>query len=138
MYNDFSFKPYVKELVDKFSNYPGSIKTLVYQNGYCDGGGITIIFDNMYGLDAIINEMSYGHDVGFYEIAIMDINPDTLAPIAINYTNPITKEHNGVIGFLDLDEVEEYIKKVKNLQFFAKKDAQSLVEPYELAYLIHI
>lgn len=62
-------------------------------------------FANGYGASVIRNSQSYGGPEGFYELAILKDGK-------INYKTPIT---NDVIGWLDPDEVEELLDKIKAL-----------------------
>ena len=62
-------------------------------------------FENGYGASVIRNHLSYGGPEGFYELAVLKDGK-------INYKTPIT---NDVIGWLDPDEVEELLDKIKAL-----------------------
>ena len=62
-------------------------------------------FENGYGAIVIRNHLSYGGPEGFYELAVLKDGK-------INYKTPIT---NDVIGWLDPDEVEELLNKIKAL-----------------------
>lgn len=62
-------------------------------------------FENGYGASVIRNPLSYGGPEGFYELAVLKDGE-------INYKTPIT---NDVIGWLDPDEVEELLDKIKAL-----------------------
>lgn len=63
-------------------------------------------FENGYGAIVIRNHLSYGGPEGFYELAVLKDGK-------INYINktPITND----IGWLDPDEVEELLDKIKAL-----------------------
>lgn len=62
-------------------------------------------FKNGYGASVIRSRQSYGGPEGFYELAVLKDGK-------INYKTPIT---NDVIGWLDPDEVEELLDKIKAL-----------------------
>lgn len=62
-------------------------------------------FANGYGASVIRSRQSYGGPEGFYELAV-------LRGGKINYKTPIT---NDVVGWLDPDEVEELLDKIKAL-----------------------
>lgn len=62
-------------------------------------------FTNGYGASVIRNSKSYGGPAGFYELAVLKDGK-------INYKTPIT---NDVVGWLDPDEVEELLDKIKAL-----------------------
>lgn len=62
-------------------------------------------FANGYGASVIRSRQSYGGPEGFYELAVLKGGK-------INYKTPIT---NDVIGWLDADEVEELLDKIKAL-----------------------
>jgi len=62
-------------------------------------------FSNGYGASVVRNEMSYGHEGGYFELAV--IKDDKLC-----YDTPITSD---VIGWLTWDEVELYPGKISLL-----------------------
>lgn len=62
-------------------------------------------FTNGYGASVIRSRQSYGGPEGFYELAVLKNGK-------INYKTPIT---NDVVGWLDADEVEELLDKIKAL-----------------------
>lgn len=62
-------------------------------------------FANGYGASVIRSRQSYGGPEGFYELAV-------LRGGKINYKTPIT---NDVVGWLDPDEVEDLLDKIKAL-----------------------
>lgn len=62
-------------------------------------------FANGYGASVIRSRQSYGGPEGFYELAFLKDGK-------INYKTPIT---NDVVGWLDPDEVEELLDKIKAL-----------------------
>lgn len=63
-------------------------------------------FDNGFGASIVKHSFSYGNSQGLYEMAILDENND------ICYSTPIT---NDVIGYLNEEEVSDYLNKIKNL-----------------------
>lgn len=73
-----------------------------------DLSGIQAIvkFDNGYGASIVKHIYSYGGPEGLYEMAILDENND------ITYNTTIT---NDVIGYLNEEEVSDYLVKIKNL-----------------------
>ena len=80
-------------------------------------GGIQYIhkFENGYGASVVMNEYSYGHENGLFELAVLvfTVNPETgKERQKITYTTPIT---DSVLGYLTDEEVEETLKKIENL-----------------------
>lgn len=75
-----------------------------------DGGGVVVYFDNGYCADVAINRMTYGHEQGLYEIAVM--THKDYKDLQIVYDTPITDD---VLGFLNLDEVVDYVIKIREL-----------------------
>lgn len=63
-------------------------------------------FDNGFGASVVKHNFSYGGSEGLYEMAVLDENND------ICYTTSIT---NDVIGYLNEEEVSDYLNKIKNL-----------------------
>lgn len=62
-------------------------------------------FDNGYSASIVCNHMSYGHESGLFEVAVLKGND-------ICYDTPVT---NDVVGFCDFAEVVEVLEKIKNL-----------------------
>lgn len=63
-------------------------------------------FDNGFGASIVKHNFSYGGSEGLYEMAVLDENND------ICYSTSIT---NDVIGYLNEEEVSDYLNKIKNL-----------------------
>ena len=63
------------------------------------------IFDNGYGASVVRNQMSCGHELGWFELAV--IKDDKFC-----YDTPIT---SSVIGWLSWDEVEFYLDEISLL-----------------------
>jgi len=63
-------------------------------------------FENGFGASIVKHNFSYGGSEGLYEMAVLDENND------ICYTTSIT---NDVIGYLNEEEVSDYLNKIKNL-----------------------
>ena len=64
-------------------------------------------FDNGFRASVIRGDWSYGGDEGLYELAVMDDN-------GLRYDTTIT---NDVIGRLTQSEVEEYLLRIKALEW---------------------
>lgn len=62
--------------------------------------------DNGYGASIIQTTGSYGSKQGLWELAVLDNTGE------ITYNTPIT---NDVLGYLTEEEVNETLKKIKNL-----------------------
>ena len=70
-------------------------------------------FPNGYGVSVIKHDFSYGHELGLWELAVLKGN---LKEWDLCYDTPITAEkHDGVIGFLNEDEVNDLVDQVKAL-----------------------
>jgi len=68
-------------------------------------------FDNNYGASVVCHDGSYGGQQGLWEIAILwFFDKDSYS---ITYDTPITDD---VIGWLEWEEVEEYLEKIKKLK----------------------
>lgn len=68
-------------------------------------------FGNGYGASVIRSIFSKGHEEGLWELAVIDIYEDGYFELC--YDTPITDD---VIGNLTGEEVNEYLKKIKDLQ----------------------
>lgn len=67
-------------------------------------------FENGYGASVIKHWGSYGFDDDLFELAIIEFYGDST--YHITYDTPITDD---VIGYLNNDEVMEYLEKIKKL-----------------------
>ena len=76
------------------------------QDVYKDGIHAKIEFENGYGVSVIRNSISYGHEDGLYELAVM--KNDRLC-----YSTPITDD---VKGFLTEDMVTDLLKQIQELE----------------------
>lgn len=63
-------------------------------------------FSNGYGASVIRNGISYGHEKGLYELAVLGLSGD------LCYNTPITDD---VIGWLKPDEVGEILERIADL-----------------------
>lgn len=64
-------------------------------------------FDNGYGVSIIKNDMSYGHELGLWELAVIKGN---MEDYDICYDTPIT---DNTIGFLNEQEVNDLVDQVE-------------------------
>ena len=71
-----------------------------------DGSQYLYKSDNGYGASIVQTLYSYGGKQGLWELAVLDSNEQ------ISYNTPIT---NDVLGYLTEEEVNETLKKIKNL-----------------------
>lgn len=75
---------------------------------FLDGIKSKFHFDNGYGVSVVRHKYSYGNKLGLYELAILNKDND------IVYNTPIT---NDVIGYLNKDDVSDYMIKVQRLVY---------------------
>ena len=68
-------------------------------------------FDNGYGASVIRHNGSYGNDKGLWELAVLRYTDGD--KYVLDYSTPITDD---VIGYLDEDEVNDLLIKIKELQ----------------------
>ena len=82
-----------------------------FKTGRGIAGGIQAkgFFPNGYGYSIIQSDMSYGGDQGFYELAVLAGNESEWD---LCYTTEITDD---VIGWLTLEQAEEYVERIANL-----------------------
>lgn len=76
--------------------------------GYCDyldGYHWVFEFPNGYGASVVCNEVSYGHNDGLFELAVIKGGD-------ICYDTPVT---NDVVGYLTADEVADYLAEIRDL-----------------------
>lgn len=76
--------------------------------GYCDyleGYHWVFEFSNGYGASVVCNEVSYGHNDGLFELAVIKGGD-------ICYDTPVT---NDVVGYLTADEVADYLAEIRDL-----------------------
>jgi hypothetical protein len=66
-------------------------------------------FDNGYGASVIRHDMSYGHESGLWELAVLRFVKDRWD---ICYTTDIADD---VVGHLDGEEVEALLQKISQL-----------------------
>jgi hypothetical protein len=66
-------------------------------------------FPNGYGVSIVRHNFSYGHERGLWEMAVMK---GTEEKHDITYDTPVT---NDVMGYLNEDEVNDYVKQVSEL-----------------------
>ena len=66
-------------------------------------------FPNDYGASVVINDYSYGHENGLFELAVIKFQYDKWE---IDYSTPVT---NDVLGYLSSKDVMEYLYQIKNL-----------------------
>lgn len=67
-------------------------------------------FENNYGASIIRNKQSRGHEKGLFELAVLKFDKNNNPCIC--YNTPLT---NNVIGYLNWEEVIEYLEKIQNL-----------------------
>ena len=66
-------------------------------------------FRNGYGASVIRNSISYGHELGLWEVAVIKWNEDEWS---LCYDTEIT---NDVIGYLNEDEVDNVLQQIEGL-----------------------
>lgn len=66
-------------------------------------------FENGYGASVICNDISYGHELGLWEVAVIKWNEDEWS---LCYDTEIT---NDVIGYLNEDEVDNVLQQIEGL-----------------------
>ena len=66
-------------------------------------------FENGYGASVICNDISYGHELGLWELAVIKWNEDEWS---LCYDTEIT---NDVIGYLNEDEVDNVLQQIEGL-----------------------
>lgn len=66
-------------------------------------------FDNGYGVSIVKHDFSYGGNLGLWELAVLEGNKDNSR---LCYETPITSD---VLGYLENDEVNEIVDKIKAL-----------------------
>lgn len=86
-------------------------KYLVDKIEVLDGVQKIYKFDNGYGASVIRSRFSKGHEEGLWELAVIEIDEDGY--FEPRYDTPITDD---VIGNLTGEEVNKYLKKIKDLQ----------------------
>jgi hypothetical protein len=64
-------------------------------------------FDNGYGVSIVKHDMSYGHELGLWELAVVKGN---MEDYDLCYDTPIT---DNVIGFLNEEEVNDLVSQVQ-------------------------
>ena len=67
-------------------------------------------FNNGYGASVIFNDISYGHEEGLWELAVIKWNEDKWS---LCYDTEIT---NDVIGYLNEDEVDKLLVEISKLE----------------------
>ena len=67
-------------------------------------------FENGYGASVIRNHISYGGDEGSWELAVITWNE--VGTWNLCYSTEIT---NDVLGYLEEEDVEEILDRIKNL-----------------------
>lgn len=75
-------------------------------------GGVQKIykFDNGFGASIVQNNYSYGGKEGLWELAVLELFED-----GTNTFRNDTSVADDVVGYLTEDDVEEYLKKIENL-----------------------
>lgn len=68
-------------------------------------------FDNGYGASVVNNIMSYGHEKGLFELAVIEVDED--GDMDLCYDTEITDD---VIGYLTNEQVMDLLYKIKNLK----------------------
>lgn len=99
-------------------NYEGFEKYLVEKKRMYMPEGVQYIFRfaNDYGASVVKNSMSYGHDEGLWEFAVIVFNTPITNDVDdwdITYDTPITDD---VIGWLTDEGVRNWLEHVKNLK----------------------
>jgi hypothetical protein len=64
-------------------------------------------FDNGYGVSIIKNDMSYGHELGLWELAVVKGDVDNYD---LYFDTPIASD---VVGFLNEEEVNDLVSQVQ-------------------------
>lgn len=72
--------------------------------------GVYFFFPNGYGASIIRNHMSYGHDDGLFELAVLTGTGENDSELC--YDTPITDD---VLGHLTLEEVLENVDQIRDL-----------------------
>jgi len=77
-------------------------------------GGVqkVYVFPNGYGASVVRHSFSYGGNKGLWELAVLDIKNTEPLEWEISYDTPIT---NDVVGYLNDEQVEKYLKHVELL-----------------------
>ena len=73
---------------------------------YNTGVHAQCVFDNGYGVSAVLSDMSYGNKEGLYELAVLDSDGQ------ITYETPITTD---VLGWLTEDDVTRHMRSIQEL-----------------------
>ena len=89
---------------------------------YGGGGGVCVFFDNGYAVDVALHNGSYGNQDLKYEIAVC-LHENNKITETCYYGQEIQRiigYGDSVVGWLTIDEVEEYVKQVKKLPTYSK------------------
>lgn len=82
---------------------------LVEEKGLYGGTQALYRFDNGYGASVVRHSSSYGGKDGLYELGVTKWEEDSWE---LTYETPITGD---VIGYLDWEEVEDYLRQIEGL-----------------------
>ncbi len=76
-------------------------------------GGVQKIykFDNGYGASVVQHDFSYGRNSDQWELAVIKFKEDD--DWVLDYDTPITDD---VIGYLEKEEVEELLERIRDLE----------------------
>ena len=69
-------------------------------------------YKNGYGASVVRGPYTYGGDEGKFELAVLLFADEDSDTYELDYSTPITDD---VIGYLDEDEVQEYLKQIEAL-----------------------
>lgn len=81
-------------------------------------------FPNNYGASVIQGEFTYGGTDDLWELAVIEF--DEYGNWDLIYTTPVT---NDVIGYLTVDEVNEYLDRIAALPIIPDEDPNKLDIP---------
>lgn len=86
-------------------------KYLILERQILDGVQKIYRFENDYGASVVKFPGSYGYEQGKWELAVVKFHGDNI-DFFLSYETPITDD---VLENLSWKEVEEHLKKIKNL-----------------------
>lgn len=86
-----------------------------------DGCQYVFRFNNGFGASVVKHRGSYGHEDDKWELAVIKFNPEIDGDWSLTYETDITDD---VIGWLNDDDVNDLLDRIKNLD----KDGKETIE----------